>query len=375
MIEKPIQFITKEEIELLIKNEVSESRSIEYKKELKVYSDSDKKEFLADVSSFANASGGDLIFGIEESEGKPIRAHGISINADSEILKLESIIRTSIEPRIQGIQFKHIEGFDKGTVLIIRIPKSWSSPHMIIFKNNSRFFTRNSNGKHQMDVTEIRTGFLLSETITTNIQNFVDNRINTILSDEGPAKIYNNPIAIIHFIPLSAFSTNKTFTTMEIDEKSQDVLPIASSTNIRYNFDGVLKYSWNEQEPCNNISYCQLFRNGITEYVWQDFVIDKIILSPNFENNIIDSIKCTIKYVDLLELGSPNFLFICLHNVKNIKMTPANRIAARFVQDTIDRNHLKLPNIMIEGNNIDVKKSLKPIFDLIWNACGYPSCP
>jgi predicted HTH transcriptional regulator len=32
-------------------------------------SDRDRKEFLADVSAFANPSGGDIVIGIEEDEG------------------------------------------------------------------------------------------------------------------------------------------------------------------------------------------------------------------------------------------------------------------------------------------------------------------
>ena len=34
-------------------------------------SDQEKEEFLADVSSFANTMGGDLIYGIEEENGIP----------------------------------------------------------------------------------------------------------------------------------------------------------------------------------------------------------------------------------------------------------------------------------------------------------------
>lgn len=48
----------------LISNAVSEGRTIDYKRELPGNSDGEKKEFLADVSSFANTSGGDLIFGL-----------------------------------------------------------------------------------------------------------------------------------------------------------------------------------------------------------------------------------------------------------------------------------------------------------------------
>ena len=64
MWEKSIDGIKKSDIELLISNQIQESRTIEYKESLPGNSDQDKREFLADISSFANAAGGDLLYGI-----------------------------------------------------------------------------------------------------------------------------------------------------------------------------------------------------------------------------------------------------------------------------------------------------------------------
>lgn len=72
MIQKNIDEITEEDLQALIDNSVLESKSIEYKQSLPGNSDSEKKEFLADVSSFANASGGDLIYGIIEDRNTRI---------------------------------------------------------------------------------------------------------------------------------------------------------------------------------------------------------------------------------------------------------------------------------------------------------------
>lgn len=67
MIPKDIKQIIQSDIQELIDNSVPEGKTIEYKRELPKKSDKAKKEFLADVSSFANSSGGDLILGIEEN--------------------------------------------------------------------------------------------------------------------------------------------------------------------------------------------------------------------------------------------------------------------------------------------------------------------
>ncbi len=51
----------------LISNGIEEGREIDY-----IGTDGDKKEFLADVSSFANASGGHLVVGVAEEDGRPV---------------------------------------------------------------------------------------------------------------------------------------------------------------------------------------------------------------------------------------------------------------------------------------------------------------
>lgn len=91
----------------LIENEIAEGKLIEYKETLPGNSDADKREFLADVSSFANAEGGHLIFG-----GKERRANGSTtgilealsglpgISTDVEINRLGQIIRTGLDPKV-----------------------------------------------------------------------------------------------------------------------------------------------------------------------------------------------------------------------------------------------------------------------------------
>lgn len=73
-----IDSVTKEIIEGLIDN-VSESTQVDFKKEIHIRKDEDKKEFLADVVSFASTMGGDLIYGISENKGVAQAFHPIEI--------------------------------------------------------------------------------------------------------------------------------------------------------------------------------------------------------------------------------------------------------------------------------------------------------
>jgi predicted HTH transcriptional regulator len=60
---KPLETLVESDLQSLVDDEVREVKTVEYKRSLPGNSDSEKKEFLADVSSFANAAGGHLICG------------------------------------------------------------------------------------------------------------------------------------------------------------------------------------------------------------------------------------------------------------------------------------------------------------------------
>src|SRR5574337_1306270 len=136
MINKQFELVDKSDIEALVRDKIPEKKTTEYKEMLSVSNDKDRKEILADVSSFANALGGDIIFGVREKRdrdkttGIPEATEGLpNINGDEEVRRLESMIRDGIAPRITGVQAKVIDGFSKGPVLVLRIWQSWSAPH------------------------------------------------------------------------------------------------------------------------------------------------------------------------------------------------------------------------------------------------------
>jgi hypothetical protein len=42
------------------------------------------------------------------------------------------------------------------------------------------------------------------------------------------------------------------------------------------------------------------------------------------------------------------------------------------VLHSIDRDAVILPDVAIDSLDVDVPQVMKPIFDMIWNACGFP---
>ena len=115
MIKKRLADIEEQDIRDLIADRVREGRTLDYKQELPGNRPQDKKKFLAAVSSFANAIGGQLMYGIEEqrdadgnSTGLPEEAVGVSCNIDQELLRLKAMIRTGIDPTLLGVDVEPV---------------------------------------------------------------------------------------------------------------------------------------------------------------------------------------------------------------------------------------------------------------------------
>ncbi len=365
----------------LINNQLAEGKSVEYKSSLPGNSDRDKKEFLADVSSFPNSAGGYLFYGITEENGLPQELKGLDdIDPDSQILRLENLLRDAIAPRIPGLNIRSIAIENKGPVIAIHLPKSWVSPHMVTFGGGSKFFARNSAGKYQLDVFELRLAFDATNVQGERLRNFRTDRIGKIIAGETPIPIGEKAMIIIHLIPVSAFDTGVKYDLRELQLSlnPENLAPIYATygNNLRFNFDGILtfeRYSHTELA----VSYLQIFRNGIIESSCTSlFDHDReppLIPSVIFEREIVKSLGKYFRVQNTLEIEPPYFLLISLVGVKGYNLP--TRSAFRHFNNLIDRNNLLVPEILVEDNSLPSETILKPAFDAVWNAAGQPQSP
>lgn len=386
MINKSIESITKSDIESLILNQVAESRTLEYKEKLPGNSDEDKREFLKDVSAFANTSGGDILYGVSEqrdSNGKttglPDQAKGLSgINADEQKRRLDSILQDGLDPRIPGIRIEAIDGFTDGFIIIIRVPKSWNSPHMVVFKNSSRFFARNSAGAYQLDVAEIRSTFIASESLAERIRQFRTDRIAKLLADEGPTLLPPGPKILLHLIPISTFSSLNQINISEVGRRASPIPPgNVSGWDARFNLDGILNYAATNRETNEAYSYAQLFRNGSIEAVCSLARNDnEKFISGYYETIVFQALKRYISLLQELEINPPVIVCLSLAGVRGYSVgDPIYASLRPYAQNNFDRDVLIIPEISIEDYSVALPQVLQQPFDTIWQASGRAGSP
>src|SRR6185437_10738504 len=117
------------DIERLISSQARENQFIEFKSAYLPDTDGGKKKFLQSVASFANARGGDLILGIQESEGIATGVAPLShIDPDQARLQILDLIRAHLRPALGGVLVLAVALGSRGFVLVVRIPKSWAGP-------------------------------------------------------------------------------------------------------------------------------------------------------------------------------------------------------------------------------------------------------
>ena len=384
MINKRTADITKEDIDALILNKVAESRTIDYKEELSLGTDQEKKEFLADIISLSNTLGGDLVFGIREEriDGKPSgipkEATGIAMdNADALKLKIESIIRDGIKPRIPAIEIKEISGFSKKSILLIRVSQSRRGPHMIVFKRESPFYARSTAGKYPMDFTEIRNSFEASGHVRDRMLQFRANRLEVIRENGAPQPLNSGAVAVIHVIPSSSIERDYEFDINLLQQHGNNIKPLyASGWNPRINFDGFMTYTHREEGE-----YVQMFTSGIVEFVSQgivqqpsnrpDRIPQNLIPLQAFENSIFEGLNSVIKFYKAIEVFGPIYFLLTLLRVKgSLATTDMYRRSS-----SIDREELLLPDFRMETLDENTEEFLYPIFNSVWRAFGVPKSP
>ncbi len=383
MIAKNVNEITKDDLQALIDNSVTEKKTLEFKQSLPGNSDADRKEFLADVSSFSNTSGGDLIYGISEDRDKgiPKKLEGLTVeNADQVTARLENMIRDGIKPRISGIVIQPIKVLKSKVALLIRIPRSWNSPHRVTFKGHAKFYTRSAIGKYPMDVTELKIAFNLSETITERIRRFREDRISKIFANETPVPFYDNAKIVLHLIPITSFNPAQRYEINKIASHPEKLEPINhTGFNNRYNLDGFLTYSGARDGKSH--SYVQLFKTGIIEAVEGRYLGPRenegnlSIRGTAYEIQLIKSLSIYLSALKEIHVELPIFIFLTLVGVKGYFMSVGQGMFKERGEYEIDKDILLLPEVIIENYNTAAGDVLKPCFDAMWNACGFSKSP
>jgi hypothetical protein len=385
--------LNEDDIKRLVQNKVQENKSLDYKKELKLDQDRDKKEFLFDITSMSNTDGGCLIFGIEECKdekgqntGTPERIVGITIaNYDKLSQQIEDIIKGNTEPCISNIALNPLT-IDGQKVLVIGVSKTLGLPIMVTFNSTNKFYRRRNSGKYSVDVYELNQMFMQNQVLKESAEKFRMQRIEKVRSGRVFPNLAIDTSFFIHIIPFN-FQSEQTLDLtnakhMDINEIMKPMFVFSYSD--MFNVDGYA--TWCGMGNPHIDAYDQLFRNGIYEVYSANLFEQRTITTEqkilcmygtSFIPDVLDKIANAFNVLKKFQIEPPFIIGISMFGMKGgvIHVTPNYSPAIRIIGRPFLVDEIYLPPIVIPTYEADIYSYLKPIFDIVWQAVSQNQSP
>lgn len=369
---------TQADLQRLIECKILEGPHIDYKRDLPiVWNEKAKHDLIADVTAFANAGGGDLIFGIDEDDdGQAARIVPQAMTSmDQEVRRLQDLLLNLAEPRLPGVQVHAISvevEEQAGYVVVVRVPPSWAGPHRV--KTNQHFYAREGLRKRQLDVPEVRSLFLRSERHAQRVRDFRTERLGKLLGGEPPHPLVDGPLLVVHIVP-----TEASLGLVQIDPVSYQLrqLPIImhGCATSRLNVDGALAIRRITREG-ETPAYSQFFRNGFLESVTtlepRDGYVKAVLPSLKYELALIKLFRDFRSELEFLGINTECLVMISLLRAKEMELGMDRfDFSIEQYQGHFDRDTVVISDVLARSD-LSAELALKPAFDLVWQAAGLP---
>jgi hypothetical protein len=215
----------------LIDDQVQENSELEYKAcaALDRRDEKKKDEVSKDVSAFANAGGGVIIYGVHESNHVPT---AIDVGYDqNQISKewLEQIINSRIQRRIDDIRINPValKNSPGRVIFVVDIPQSSRAPHMAADKRYYKRFNFQSVAMEEYEVRDVarrseapdlRVDFeVLPGTRPPGIPVF---RLRAMISNDSPEPVFYGVINIFIDSAVTVLDMQELTSAHEIHEET-----------------------------------------------------------------------------------------------------------------------------------------------------------
>lgn len=374
-----------DDIQALVDNRVGESITLDYKLELHVSKNDEKKDFLADVTAFANTAGGVILYGISEAknaagekEGYPDKIVGIEGGYDEIARRLEAIIADSIQPRLGGVALQKIDlpGTNR-YVLVLGIPRSLVAPHAVWFEKSGKFYLRSNSGKYQSDVQELRRMFLEANEWEKDAEHYRLERTDRVRAGEVLTNLKTDGAVFLHVLPLGRLREFQDVISHQ-STLQMSIRPVrAHSWSYRPNLDGYLIYT-SDRDTKLCYSYVQWLRCGGVECYTSKFneshyqTGTPILNAPAINKFVIENTEQAVGIMERTFLLTPPYVvFLSIFDVKGLPIYCNSYGIFGSSPEVIDQRNLILPPIIINSSETNIAAAVQPLLDMVWQSAGF----
>jgi len=371
------------DLDRLVTERATESAHMDFKRELPTSWDNEtKKRFITDVVAFANAGGGDLIFGVDEDADAAACAvvPQAFASADAEVRRLQDFALDLVEPRLPGVQVQAVAataGSVSGHCIVVRVPQSWAGPHRS--KVNWHFYVRDGLRNRQLDIPEVRALFLRSDSQAQRMRDFRAERLAKIATDQTPVTLAAGPKLVIHAIPTQAALGQAPIdpTRYSRGRQSLPVIGTLPASPVSLNFDGAFAPIVSSGKPPG---YTQQFRQGFFEAVWRLVPFAEVtkpvlpgVMYEQYVNNFLGAVRGEL---DRLQLNLELAVFLSLLGADEAVLSGPGDfgLPGTYTTKGFDRRDILLPDVLIDPAS-SIGRGMRPAYDLMCQAAGYECSP
>lgn len=231
------------------------------------------------------------------------------------------------------------------------------------------------------DLELIRKAVLQNASPEQQAEMFRRERVRLVTAGLTPIPVQGAK-AFLHLIPVAPQQTNVKIddAAVRTEFRQMSLLHGYPGYN-RVNFDGLLNYDASERSNKSIASYTQLFRNGTIEYCdnnhlqpsMRDNKEQRVIYGQRFENHVVESVKSSLRFFERSGIASGVMVLVSLTGV----MRYIVHTGSMFLDEIspIDRDEILFDGCVVEQSEQNLFQVLKPTFDLLWNASGFPKSP
>ena len=392
---KPVEDVTWPDIEELVSESAEESQRLDFKRQLPGQNHSSKRDFLRDVCAFANSGGGDIVFGIDE---QPDGVAGSILpippdQIDKEILRLQSLILSTIEPHLP-VDIQPVKNGDGNAVVIFRIRASVARPHSVLFQGHRHFTGRRTRGIDDLSMEEIRDLFSGGDAQSERVRAFRKERLWLLDEYTRPPghfmpRLKGKGRLFMHVIPLETFGQRGVIPVDEMRRDYGEWLPgpqfagMVSSALPRPNLEGLLIMGTLLTDTPDLLCWAtvQVFHNGIVEIAAGDLILGKNGFSPPRLNELIRvalgrvvaRLDVTGKRLGALGLRGKLAVFVSLYDLDQSRpfdMPIPTQLADHIYP--VDRREMLLPEVIADTSDLLMNSSpaMSDLSNMLWQALG-----
>jgi hypothetical protein len=198
-----------------------------------------------------------------------------------------------------------------------------------------------------------------------------------LLAGRTPIRTEPGPKVIFHALPLDPLDVLAVFLALDVPRQVLNVLPpmAGAASSYKYNLAGFVVHT--TRKELARQTYVQLFRDGGIEAAAP---LDHNPSRGGFHGEQVEVmvIQAAMHYQKLWQLlgvTGPMMMALTLTAVHGSKILPSVTTAGPVNEETLDRDAVSIPEIVVQDPSAPADRSLKPLFDMMWNAGGSPWSP